>query len=286
MTTWLSAALSGLGLGLSLIVAIGAQNAFVLRQGLRRDHVLMIVAICAFSDLTLIALGVGGAGLLFTTVPALVEVARWVGAVFLMFYGALAARRAVRPSRLTAEGPPAAESVGATRPSTLAVAATCLALTWLNPHVYLDTVVLLGSVASTHGECHHYPGNRRVEHAPGDRPGEQRGEQHPVVLTARLRCTAARPAVRPADRLARARRDDCRGNGGTRRDARRERVALTFRNAGVCGTPVRTAHGRLGVSAQRVPRTPAFRNGAAVNRTVDAALRLPAIARSVPNDHD
>ena len=152
MTTWPSAALSGFGLGLSLIVAIGAQNAFVLRQGLRREHVLMIVAICALSDLTLIALGVGGAGLLFTAVPALVEVVRWVGAVFLMFYGALAARRAVRPSRLTAEGPQATGNAGVTRPGTLALAATCLALTWLNPHVYLDTVVLLGSVASTKGE--------------------------------------------------------------------------------------------------------------------------------------
>jgi L-lysine exporter family protein LysE/ArgO len=148
MTTWLPASLSGLGLGLSLIIAIGAQNAFVLRQGLRREHVLLVVAICALSDLALIALGVGGAGLLFTAVPVLVEVVRWVGAAFLLLYGVGAARRALRPSRLTASD----ESAALTRPSTLAVAATCLALTWLNPHVYLDTVVLLGSVASTHGE--------------------------------------------------------------------------------------------------------------------------------------
>jgi L-lysine exporter family protein LysE/ArgO len=148
MTTWLPAALSGLGLGLSLIIAIGAQNAFVLRQGLRREHVLLVVAICALSDLTLIALGVGGAGLLFTAVPVLVEVVRWVGAAFLLLYGIFAARRAWRPARLTASD----EGGTLTRPSTFAVAATCLALTWLNPHVYLDTVVLLGSVASTHGE--------------------------------------------------------------------------------------------------------------------------------------
>ncbi len=148
MTTWLPAALAGLGLGLSLIIAIGAQNAFVLRQGLRREHVLLVVAICALSDLALIALGVGGAGLLFTAVPWLVEVVRWVGAAFLLLYGVFAARRALRPSRLTASE----EEDAPARPSTLAVAATCLALTWLNPHVYLDTVVLLGSVASTHGE--------------------------------------------------------------------------------------------------------------------------------------
>ncbi|MDP9027556.1 MAG: LysE family transporter [Actinomycetota bacterium] len=148
MTSWLPAALSGLGLGLSLIIAIGAQNAFVLRQGLRREHVPLVVAICAASDLALIGLGVGGAGLLFTAVPVLVEVVRWVGAGFLLVYGVLAARRAFRPLRLTASD----ESGALTRPSTLAIAVTCLALTWLNPHVYLDTVVLLGSVASTHGE--------------------------------------------------------------------------------------------------------------------------------------
>jgi L-lysine exporter family protein LysE/ArgO len=145
---WLPAALAGLGLGLSLIIAIGAQNAFVLRQGLRREHVMLVVAICAISDLVLIAIGIGGGGLLFTAVPWLVEVVRWVGAAFLLVYGLLAARRALRPSRLdpAAAGAPSA-------PSGLAVAVTCIALTWLNPHVYLDTVVLLGSIASTHGDA-------------------------------------------------------------------------------------------------------------------------------------
>jgi L-lysine exporter family protein LysE/ArgO len=146
---WIPAALAGLGLGLSLIIAIGAQNAFVLRQGLRREHVLLVVAICALSDLVLIALGVGGGGLLFTAVPWLVEVVRWVGAGFLLLYGLFAARRAYSPTRSAL-----AEQGGALlRPSTLSIALTCLALTFLNPHVYLDTVVLLGSVASTHGDA-------------------------------------------------------------------------------------------------------------------------------------
>ncbi len=146
--TWIPVALAGLGLGLSLIIAIGAQNAFVLRQGLRREHVLLVVAICAISDLALIAVGIGGGGLLFTALPWLVQVVRWVGAAFLLLYGLLAARRALRPSALGTDhaAPPKTAS-------TLAVALTCLALTWLNPHVYLDTVVLLGSVASTHGQA-------------------------------------------------------------------------------------------------------------------------------------
>jgi L-lysine exporter family protein LysE/ArgO len=96
----------------------------------------------------LIVVGIGGGGLLFTAVPWLVEVVRCVGAAFLLLYGLFAARRALRPSRLDttdADAPKAS--------SALAVAATCLALTWLNPHVYLDTVVLLGSVAGTHGEA-------------------------------------------------------------------------------------------------------------------------------------
>jgi len=140
------AALAGLGLGLSLIVAIGAQNAFVLRQGLRREHIVVVILICALSDAALIALGVAGAGWVFDRVPWLVDVVRWAGAVFLAVYGALAARRALRPTGL------AVASGDATGASLLAVAGTTLALTWLNPHVYLDTVVLLGSVASTHGQ--------------------------------------------------------------------------------------------------------------------------------------
>jgi L-lysine exporter family protein LysE/ArgO len=137
-------ALAGLGLGLSLIVAIGAQNAFVLRQGLRREHVLPIVLVCALSDAVLIVAGVAGAGAVFAVAPVVLTVVTWAGAVFLLGYGVLAARRAIRPSVLAAGGGAAA--------TTLTVAVTtCLALTWLNPHVYLDTVVLLGSIANTHG---------------------------------------------------------------------------------------------------------------------------------------
>jgi L-lysine exporter family protein LysE/ArgO len=139
----LVAALSGLGFGLSLIVAIGAQNAFVLRQGIRGEHVGAVVAICAISDALLIALGVGGAGALLR--GELVDVVRWAGATFLLGYAVLAARRAWRPSALHAAGGEA---------SGLRAVLATLALTWLNPHVYLDTVVLLGTVAATHGDAH------------------------------------------------------------------------------------------------------------------------------------
>jgi len=139
------AVLSGLGFGLSLIIAIGAQNAFVLRQGLRREHVFAVVLICALSDAVLIALGVGGLGTLLQFVPWLLVVVRIGGAVFLIVYGILAARRAFRPAALIAE------DAGTSTPLWTAIV-TCLALTWLNPHVYLDTVVLLGSVAGTHGD--------------------------------------------------------------------------------------------------------------------------------------
>jgi len=144
----LLAALAGLGLGLSLIVAIGAQNAFVLRQGLRREHVLAVVLICALSDAALIAAGVAGGGVLFTALPWLVDVIRWAGAAFLLAYGILAAIRALRRPTPDAAGLRAGTATAGTLGAAIA---TCLALTWLNPHVYLDTVLLLGSVASTHG---------------------------------------------------------------------------------------------------------------------------------------
>lgn len=151
-------ALAGLGLGLSLIVAIGAQNVFVLRQGIRREHVIPVILICAISDAVLILAGVAGLGALISAAPWLVPVARWAGAAFLLVYGILAARRAWRgdsalpdtPARDTDPGAPA----GTTRSTTTGLAATvttALALTWLNPHVYLDTVLMLGSIAATHG---------------------------------------------------------------------------------------------------------------------------------------
>lgn len=149
--------LAGLGLGLSLIVAIGAQNVFVLRQGIRREHVLAVVIICAASDAALIAAGVAGLGFVISAAPWLVVVARWAGALFLLAYGLLAARRAWRGGEhLTVDEPGAAASGSSpttlTRTRLAPVVLTTLALTWLNPHVYLDTVLMLGSIAATHGE--------------------------------------------------------------------------------------------------------------------------------------
>lgn len=137
---------AGLGLGLSLIVAIGAQNAFVLRQGIRAKHVLAVVAICALSDLVLIFLGISGVGIVIGQFPVALVVVRWLGAAFLVGYGLLAARRAFLGGRLEVEQ-------GGNGSSLRSVVLTVLALTWLNPHVYLDTVLLLGSVANTHGDA-------------------------------------------------------------------------------------------------------------------------------------
>ena len=134
---------AGLLTGLSLIVAIGAQNAFVLRQGLRRSHVGLVVAICALSDVVLILAGVAGIGVVVDRAPWAVEVIRWLGVAFLTAYGAMSLLRARRPQALAA-GEAAVESRGG-------VVAKAVALTWLNPHVYLDTVLLLGSIAGTHG---------------------------------------------------------------------------------------------------------------------------------------
>src|SRR4051794_33597422 len=144
-TPALLAALSGLALGLGLIVAIGAQNAFVLRQGLRLEHVTAVVTVCAASDLALIAAGVLGAGAALSRVPWLIPAVCFAGAAFLLAYGFLAARRALRPASL------APDAAGA-RTGLAVTVLTCLALTWLNPHVYLDTVVLLGSMSSTFGD--------------------------------------------------------------------------------------------------------------------------------------
>ncbi len=138
----------GLGTGLALIVAIGAQNAFVLRQGIRGEHIRAIVAVCAISDAVLIAAGVFGTGALLTAAPAAVVVLRFVGAAFLVTYGVMAARRILKPQALVSADPGPS---GAGRSGLAAALATVLALTWLNPHVYLDTVLLLGSVANAQG---------------------------------------------------------------------------------------------------------------------------------------
>lgn len=139
----LATTVTGLITGLTLIIAIGAQNAYVLRQGLAREHVAPVVAVCAISDLALIVAGVAGIGTLVEQAPSAIDVVRWLGVAFLTGYGVrllLAARRA---GGLEAQ----ARTVTSRRTAVL----TATALTWLNPHVYLDTVLLLGSIANTHG---------------------------------------------------------------------------------------------------------------------------------------
>lgn len=136
------AALAGLALGLSLIVAIGAQNAFVLRQGLLRSHVFAVCAVCAVSDAALIAAGVAGFGALTDAVPWLESAMRWTGAAFLAWYGARTLLSAWRGG----QGLDAGQAAGSLGGALL----SCLALTWLNPHVYLDTVMLLGAVSSSY----------------------------------------------------------------------------------------------------------------------------------------
>lgn len=132
--------ITGFSLGLALIVAIGAQNAFVLRQGLRREHVGTIVLFCAASDALLMSAGVGGLGRLIGAAPALAAALTWGGAAFLVVYGLKALWRARRPGALAAGA-----DCGLTRRQALAQAA---AFTLLNPHVYLDTVVLVGAVGA------------------------------------------------------------------------------------------------------------------------------------------
>lgn len=140
----LHATLSGLALGLALIVAIGAQNLHVLRQGLRREHIATVVAICAASDIVLIVVGSAGLGRVIASSPALLTTATLGGVAVVGWYALAAARRAWRPQAMTAP------DQGQTTPWAR-VATTTLALTWLNPHVYLDTVVLVGSVSATFG---------------------------------------------------------------------------------------------------------------------------------------
>jgi len=140
-----NASLDGLVTGLSLIVAIGAQNAYVLRQGLRRSYVGWVVAICALSDVALILAGVGGIGVIVQHAGWALQAVRWFGVAFLAWYGLSSAWRARRPTALAAAvGDPGAGGIAP-------VVRRTLALTWLNPHVYLDTVALLGSVANAHG---------------------------------------------------------------------------------------------------------------------------------------
>lgn len=132
---------TGLVMGLSLIVAIGAQNAFVLRQGLRNEHVFAVCLACGLSDALLIALGVTSFRQIAALLPWLDPVMRYGGAAFLVWYGAKSLYSAFRAS-----GALTVQEAGSS--SLRVTLATCLALTWLNPHVYLDTVVLLGSIST------------------------------------------------------------------------------------------------------------------------------------------
>ena len=150
----LPAYLAGLGTGAGLIVAIGAQNAFVLRQGLQRRHVGAVVLVCVLADLVLITLGVAGMGLAVQRQPGLLQLLRFVGAAFLAGYGLLAARRAWRGESGLRPTDAAADGLGRT-------VLACLGFTLLNPHVYLDTVVLLGSLST------HYDGAGRWSFAAG-----------------------------------------------------------------------------------------------------------------------
>lgn len=137
----LQAAFSGWLVSLSLIAAIGAQNAFVLRQGLRREHVLAVVLTCALSDAILVAAGVTGFGAMSARLPWLGEALRWLGVGFLAVYGALRFRAALKGGESLRPGEGGAVPLGR-------VIGTLLLLTWANPHVYLDTVVLVGSISA------------------------------------------------------------------------------------------------------------------------------------------
>lgn len=137
----LQAMFAGFGTSIGLIAAIGAQNAFVLRQGLRREHVLPVVLVCALSDALLIAAGVAGFGTLVRTAPWLGPLMLWGGAAFLILYGALRFKAALKGGEALMPAPGDSAPLGR-------VLAMCLMFTWANPHVYLDTVVLLGAISA------------------------------------------------------------------------------------------------------------------------------------------
>ena len=229
----LSPVLAGIGLGFSLIVAIGAQNLFVLRQGLRREHVFVVAAICAISDAALIVLGVSGVGLVLHAVPWLIDVVRWAGAAFLVVYGVLAARRAWRPTGQALAITAAEAERGARRrlappprprpphgPACCPSWLTCLALTWLNPHVYLDTVFLLGTVANSHGDD-------RWLFAAGAMLASV-----VVVLRPRLRRALPRSLALDPARLAHPRRGHRRRHDRARRQPRAPPLTAVSRRSG------------------------------------------------------
>lgn len=136
----LNAILAGFALGGGLIVAIGAQNAFVIRQGVLNSHVFWICLFCSLSDTILIWAGTYGLGTILDVLPWLLKVMQYGGAAFLIWYGIKAARRVLKPEALS--------DSSKTTSNLFMALATCAALTWLNPHVYLDTVVLVGTIAN------------------------------------------------------------------------------------------------------------------------------------------
>lgn len=140
--------IQGLGTGAGLIVAIGAQNAFVLSQGVRKNHNWLVAFICSFCDALLIFIGAAGVGTAVAANPILKEVAGWGGAMFLFYYGWGAMRSAMKPGVLDLS-----ENTYTTRRSALIAS---LAVTLLNPHVYLDTMVLLGGISGQFPENGRY----------------------------------------------------------------------------------------------------------------------------------
>lgn len=144
---------TGLGLGAGTIIAIGAQNAFVLSQGLRRNHPAMVALICALCDAILITAGVAGLGTIVSTYPILTQIAAWGGGAFLIWYGLSAFRRVFENEQLSQSSE--------TARGWQAVLSTTMAVTLLNPHVYLDTVVVLGGIGGQ------YPATERLAFALG-----------------------------------------------------------------------------------------------------------------------
>lgn len=143
----MSTYIAGLSLGLSLILAIGSQNAFVLKQGLKKQHVFLVCFVCALSDAILISFGVAGFGSIVQTFPIIEVTARYGGALFLTAYALLSFRSAFTTDH-------ALKANAESQNSIVKVISTCLAFTWLNPHVYLDTVVLLGSISTQYQPEH------------------------------------------------------------------------------------------------------------------------------------
>lgn len=148
MSTYLLAAVAGLLTGAGLIVAIGPQNVYVLRQGVARTHITPIIAVCAISDVVLILAGVAGLGVLVAAHPAVITLAKFLGGGYIIVLGVLAARRCLRSDEAIRVSAGEAKNV-----TPLAAVGAALALTWLNPHVYLDTVLTMGAVANSHGNA-------------------------------------------------------------------------------------------------------------------------------------